>query len=392
MNNRHKYYLSSILSALSMSLISAIYVVYLRDAGLGAKLRGDVNTVFMLTVVLSEIPTGIFGDIIGHKRSVIIGQLVTSVGFVVYGLSNSFTGFALAEVLAGTGRAFISGSRDALLNEIKSESQNFTRASALETFLGKLIGVLGGLAGALIGGKFGIDSVWLIAGAVSLAGLMFTYAIHVKEETTSFRSSIKNSKLTLTLAIKSILGAGNTRWYLLGSTMATTAFTAINMSWAIIVEEGLSLTATGIVSAGFSLFMMTGSAMQVKHILFDDDEANGTFTALFLIGCSLLLAGILASTGNIYGFVAMFWLHEIPRAVLAPYWKSVAIKAPDIDPAVKINATKVSIFSMAFFLSNAIGLQIYGVIGEFAGLPASIIFAAPLILLGALVIKFKVTK
>lgn len=66
---------------------------------------------------ISEVPTGIFADKYGHKKAIVLGNLVNAVGILATGLFPSSIGLFLNNAVQGVGGAFISGSQEALYYE-----------------------------------------------------------------------------------------------------------------------------------------------------------------------------------------------------------------------------------------------------------------------------------
>ena len=73
-----------------------------------------LQSIFMFSSAIFEIPTGILGDKFGRKLSVIASNVTYTLGFSFYLFKLPFVFYALGEILMGIGRAFGSGSEEAL--------------------------------------------------------------------------------------------------------------------------------------------------------------------------------------------------------------------------------------------------------------------------------------
>ena len=98
-----------------------------------------------------EVPTGMLSDVIGRKRTMILGSLAGTAAIVCYAIGGSFLMLAVGSVFAGIGRSFFSGNNEALLYEslgVERQREDFG------TFLGKTSTMfqVGLAASALIGG------------------------------------------------------------------------------------------------------------------------------------------------------------------------------------------------------------------------------------------------
>ena len=107
-----------------------------------------VGVVLESMTIAFEIPTGMFADLVSRRLSVIIGILLTGLGFLTEALIPSFTAVLIAQVLWGIGFTFYSGAEAAwIVDEIGAERAPtiFLRATQLSqgfTIFGTLCGAL----------------------------------------------------------------------------------------------------------------------------------------------------------------------------------------------------------------------------------------------------------
>lgn len=120
-SNVWKLYLVRALS--SFTLVMPIIVLFFKENGLSMKQVFLLQSIFSLVALSLEVPTGYFADRVGRKKSIVIGGIVATLGFLVYSLAYGFWGFLLAEILLGIGISFISGSDSALLYDTLLEMQ-----------------------------------------------------------------------------------------------------------------------------------------------------------------------------------------------------------------------------------------------------------------------------
>ena len=133
-------------------LIMPILVLFFQENGLSMKAVFILQSVFSISIVVFEVPTGYFGDRVGRRISIITGSAVSAMGFVVYSFSYGFTGFLIAELLLGIGVSFISGSDSALLYDTLLQlgqagryKQMEGRLSSIGNFSEGTASILGGL-------------------------------------------------------------------------------------------------------------------------------------------------------------------------------------------------------------------------------------------------------
>ncbi len=112
-DNIAKSYLYSFVSSFSFS--EAIWMLYLAYRGMSLVQIGMLESIFHMTSMLMEIPTGIVADRFGRKFSRILSRGVAFSATVLMLSSRSFSGFAFAFVLIALGYNFESGAGDALV-------------------------------------------------------------------------------------------------------------------------------------------------------------------------------------------------------------------------------------------------------------------------------------
>lgn len=104
---------------LGIELIGPALLLFFKDwGGLNQTQTQSLQSWFMLWIFLLEIPTGVFGDVNGKKKSVLIGYGLTALGMIIYTIVPNFYVFMLAEFIFASGIAFISGSKEAWLFDI----------------------------------------------------------------------------------------------------------------------------------------------------------------------------------------------------------------------------------------------------------------------------------
>ncbi|MEM2138063.1 MAG: MFS transporter [Candidatus Anstonellaceae archaeon] len=125
----------------SLTFFGAIAVPFFLDRGkLNYASIFLLESAFSLSIVLAEVPTGVFADKFGRRLSLVSGFLLTAFGILVFLSKPDFLVFLVAEIIWGVGAAFLSGADRALvfdsLKEMKSEKKAkevFARISITET-------------------------------------------------------------------------------------------------------------------------------------------------------------------------------------------------------------------------------------------------------------------
>jgi len=106
-------------------------------AGLTALQLVLIGTTLELSTFLFEVPTGIVADVYSRRLSIIIGYILTGLGFLIEGFFPAFLPIVLAQVVWGLGYTFGSGAKQAwITDEVGEENANklFLRAARLGMF------------------------------------------------------------------------------------------------------------------------------------------------------------------------------------------------------------------------------------------------------------------
>ena len=112
------YLLFSAITAMCFSLVSTVMIVYhIEIVHLNPLQLILVGTTLELACFIFEIPTGIVADVYSRKLSIIIGGVLTGVGFILEGSISSFIFVLVAQIVWGLGSTFISGSLEAWIAE-----------------------------------------------------------------------------------------------------------------------------------------------------------------------------------------------------------------------------------------------------------------------------------
>lgn len=112
-----------------------------------------LQAVYSVSIVLLEIPSGYFADVIGRRRTLVLGTTLGAAGFLVYGFSYGFLGFLMAELVLGFGQSFVSGADSAMLYDSLLENKKekeYIRYEGRMTSIGNIAEAAAGIVGGLI--------------------------------------------------------------------------------------------------------------------------------------------------------------------------------------------------------------------------------------------------
>lgn len=134
-------------------LTMPILMLFYKDMGFTNEEAFQLKALYSVVIVIFEIPSGYFADILGRKTTLILGAVLGTLGFFFYTIGHSFYYFALAEITLGLGQSFISGSDSALLyDSLKENNQqhNYTKYEGYITSIGNYAESLGAIIGGAL--------------------------------------------------------------------------------------------------------------------------------------------------------------------------------------------------------------------------------------------------
>ncbi len=226
-------------AAIYFSLVSGSYALGM-----------SIFSITMLCAALLEVPTGIVSDLIGRKRTLVLGSVAGAAGIALYAVGGSYWMLALGAALEGLARAFFSGNNEALLHDSLAESgdeeayQHFLgRTSAMFQVAAGIASVVGGVIAAYSFGWVMWLSVVPQLGCVA-AALAFTEPkIHSEKSGNIYqhlreavRLTVQNARLrSLSLAAMIQFAVGESAFY-----FRVTFIQQVWPAWAIGIARAFS--------------------------------------------------------------------------------------------------------------------------------------------------------
>ena len=149
------YKLYAIKIAKWFMLYMPFMIPFYQDNGLDLTQISILKAIYSISIVVLEIPSGYLADILGRKKTLIIGSLLGFFGFFTYSISYGFIGFLIAEVILGFGQSLISGADSAMLfdtlDEMKRKDE-YVKFEGRITSIGNLAETIAGIIGGLLVG------------------------------------------------------------------------------------------------------------------------------------------------------------------------------------------------------------------------------------------------
>ncbi len=150
---RNIYALYTIKLSKWLMLIMPVAALFYDDNGLKEFDIYLLQTIYSLSLAVLEIPSGYMADTLGRKKTLLLGAILGTLGYILYTLSSDFAGFLAAEMVLGIGGSFISGSDTAILFDTLDTAgmrHQYLRFEGRITAFGNLAETIAAIIGGLI--------------------------------------------------------------------------------------------------------------------------------------------------------------------------------------------------------------------------------------------------
>lgn len=363
-----------------------IWAAFLLFKGFSLLDVGVFETVFHLSSLVFEVPTGVFGDLFGRKASRLMGGLSYAIYIALMLLTSNYLLLIVAFILCGMSYTFESGSGDALvydsLKEIKLEHR-FMRVNGIKEVIYQSATVIVlFLTGWLLEGKYHTD-FYLTAGMLVLAMLTIirmkethlphkTKGMSLKQRINDhFVKTIKvvtsNKRLTLLIVFGALLFAPITAIYIYGQEYFV--FNGFRERWMLYFLAFHSLSAA---IGGFFAERIERKIGERKLMLI----------APFLM--MLFFWGILIPYYGFITFILIGFLDSLFFVVIFDYINKLI--------PTETRASVLSFFGMCFSLVMIVIFPIVGWIGTVTDIRYGYLFIAMVVSLVVIVMQILIAK
>lgn len=346
------------------------------DIGLSQFEIGLTQSIFALTMLFLEIPTGYFADRVSRKVSNASGDFFMASGMLVYFFAGDFWSVVCAEVLAGAGLSLTGGADAALMRaHSKIARISYKKEAASITTIGFVSSGLGAIVGGLLG-AWNIRSVFLLqAGLFFVAGILAFTIKNAGKNRMSEHNPVKDAWEVTKYCLH---GHKELAWriFLSSGLMISTMFVVWFLT-PMFLKAGIDIKYHGLLFAGVSVFAVLGSYLVKKGIKF-----------------SILLPFLI--TGFVYAFLSV----NISAATVLLFLLtsfSRGINAAKVNPYIQekanedIQATAISVYRMTYKIAVVCLLPVVNYFGNI-NLQYGLLASAILCLLFFMFFKFNERK
>jgi len=355
-------------------LIMPVVIPFFRSKGLSMAEIMILQSVFSFSVVLFEVPSGYFGDVVGKKFSIVLGMLLSSVGFLLLYFSYGYVTLIFSEIVLGLAASFISGSDSALLYDslLKiGKTDDYVKYQGRFTSAGNFSEATAGLVGGFLA-TFAIGLPILVHSIVLLLG--FLVALTLKEVPIKRMNIIETNK-NFKAIFKLITNNQILKWWLaFTAVVAVGTLTTAWLAQAFFESIQMDLKFYGILWAALNLIVGIGALLS-NTFKNNFKQSHILYSIMLTVCLGLPLAGFANSALGVL-FILMI---NFFRGIKEPIIKE---RINYFSPSDK-RATILSLNNLIFRLAFASLIPIGGfLLDVFPFKTAMSIYFLPLLLLG----------
>ena len=338
--------LFAIKGALWFMIIMPIIVLFFQDNGLNLQEIMILQACYSLSVGLMEIPSGYAADILGRRKTLILGCILAFIGFSIFSVSYNFWWFLVAEIFLGLGNSFISGADTALmydsLLEAKAEDRFLKyegRSISIGNFSEAAAGILGGFLAAISFRYPSYAQVLIALLAIPFAISLVEPKLHKDRIKSSWKSILKVVRFSLVeskvlrthIIYSSFIGVGT-----------------LMMAWLaqpFLKDIGINMKHYGMIWALLNITVGVFSFLAHKI-----EKKFTAFNSLFIVGTTSVLGYILIANNMSYIGLIFLFVFYANRGYATPLLRNYINEHTESN----VRATIMSVRSFIIRISFAI--------------------------------------
>lgn len=208
MNQINKFYLASFLK--NQIYFVPIMILFFQDIGLNYANIFWIFTIASIFSFIIEIPTGVFADKYGNRKSIILSKFLIFVSFIIFGLANNFIILLVANLIYELGKSFRSGTETAFIFNYLSQDKNhpsYTKIKINQKFYARISESIAALIGGFVAYRLGFNVVFFIAAVPAFINFIQTLSwekIKTDEENKENKISLRENWKFIKIAFSEI--------------------------------------------------------------------------------------------------------------------------------------------------------------------------------------------
>ena len=354
-NNIFKMYL---LKGFSWFMVAMpIIVLFFQENGLSLMQVMILQSVYSITLGITEIPSGYLADSFGRRKSIIYSTIFTFCGYLIFCYFNEFNMYLVAQIFAGIGGSLISGTDTALIYDTLIEEKDEKEYNKIE---GKTyaIGNFSESIAGVIGGILATSSL-LLPIQVQTCILFFTIpvAFSLVEPTINQNNKIEKKFLTILLIVKHSLSENlKLKWLIIYSSIMGVA--TLSVAW--LAQPFFQSIEIPIFYYGILWGILNITAGISSYSSYKYDNKYNIINILTVLSILISISFIMIYfSPNYFGLIFIFLIYYV-RGIVTPLLK----KQININTKSNIRATVMSVRSFILRVSFAIIAPILGYFGD----------------------------
>ncbi|WP_321344603.1 MFS transporter [uncultured Draconibacterium sp.] len=326
------------------NMVMPIVVLFYQSNNMGMQEIFVLKAIYSIAIVGMEIPSGWMADVWGRKKTLILGSILGSLGFLIYSFSYGFWAFVVAEVILGIGHSFVSGADSAMLyDSLKADKRTDKyvreegRITSVGNFSEAIAGVVGGLLAAISLRTPFYFQFAVAAIAIPAALTMIEPKIHSTEHIHSVKKMVQNIRNTF-------VTNHNLRVAILLSSVTGTA--TLTFAWFVqpffkAIDLPVELFGVFWTALNLTVGISTVFAYKVEEFL-------GRRWSILLV-IALLSAGYVFSSISIsYWGLGFLFLFYLVRGLATPIFKNYINQYTDSEVRATMLSVRNFIIRIAF--------------------------------------------
>lgn len=380
--NIYRLYLIKI--AKWFSLIMPIVVLFYNENGLEQFDIFLLQGIYSVSIVVLEIPSGYFADVLGRKKTLIIGTILGFIGFSVYSFSHGFWTFLIAEIVLGFGQSLISGADSAMLYDsllAQKREKDYLKYEGRVISIGNFAEAIAGVAGGFLA-TYSLRTPYFFQTAVAFIAI--PAAITLIEPVREKALTKMKFKDILDIFKYSIVDNKPLRYNIIFS--AIIGSSTLSMAW--FVQPYFKTLDMPVKWFGILWTLLNLSVGLTSLIAYKIDKKLGQKNIVLLI--TLFISGCYIATGyyQAYWAIGFLFIFYLIRGLATPILKDYINKMTDSN----IRATVLSVRNFIIRLVFAGLGPILGWYTDHYSLATALTYAGVFFLISGLFVSFLVIK
>jgi MFS family permease len=367
-------------------LFAPVIMLFFAARGLSVTEVTLLNSVYCVTAMLFEVPTGVLADRWGRRRAMVLGSLMMAAGCLLDWVGHSFALFAVGEGLLALGMTLTSGADSAYLFDLLRDAgraHEYRRREGTAS-AAKLIGVAVALAAGGWLAKHDVAATYLASAGVCLAAsvvaaLLGDEPAHLpRAEARSLVQQVVGSARRV-LSHRPLLFA-----VLFSAVVFTLVRMAIYLHQPYLSAAGMDISRIGLVMAGLSLLAALGA-----HRIEQLRRALGERTLVWALPATLAVSYLVMGRWFATWGVAMLGLQCVASGVYSPLSKELLNR--EIEDSSR-RATILSVESMVRRLGFGLFAPVVGALIDLRDLHAGLYACAALATVGTIFLGVRMVR